>query len=255
MKFQEYNRYLAVFFASGFLLCLSFTGCSQKNPEELYKNALYSANTGDWRQTEKLMAKACDLDKNKILYSTLHAISLKRIGKVDSAIRELKILIRKIDSNILKYLCAKYYYDEHRYNDATKLLEDIYKENPHSIKIVKLLAQCMSELHDSKGIEYYRKLGRYSNFKNSPWQCNNIGVLYAENYDYTKATRYIYPLYTRNKNAQNPIILFNLAIIFDERNMQSKAIEFYKKFITHSTANLADQKKNAALRLKILMKE
>jgi tetratricopeptide (TPR) repeat protein len=248
-------RFLAgVFFV---LIVCGVVGCSGSNDvNSMLKLSMQQAMAGQWKNSLNLAEDVLAEDKTNIDALLLRAVAADNLDQhdvaIDSALQAVKI---NPDNFVALYTIGRLYSKENmRLSDAISYLEKAHNLNPNDINTLILLANNSIKLKSAKSRIYLSKLSSLDGaYASDALYLNMLGCANIFNNNLKEAGKNIVAAYNCDKLVKDPIITYNLAVLFDSYYKRSQnAVGYYNKFLELAAKNpaYADMKSEVTARLK-----
>ncbi len=153
-------------------------------------------------------------------------------GKIDLAMNYYKTALRKNPKNVdAIFGVAACEQIKNNGDVATKLYLRILKLDPRNVAAINNLIMILSEKDLSTALSTMEQLEKMNVL--DPMLFAQLGSLKARNGDYTSALRFL--KIGLNKLPQNALIMYSLAIVYEEINNEKLALEYYEKTLANIT--------------------
>lgn len=232
--------------------------CSKEKTEEpvdtgrLLSEAVDYGEKGYW---EKAAAMASEVIKhepgNTDALLTL-GIAYSYMGKTGDAVDELKKVCDKDPGSfIAQYMTGYLLFKKKEYNEALPFLAKAREIDANNVSPIILLGETYMILGDSqKASTYFALAAKSPELKNNSGPWNELGVLFLERKETSKASRCFVHAYKLDPDS--PVVTLNLATLLDKYlNKKANAVKFYKSYLNLTEGNPELDKKREAVQKRI----
>jgi len=245
---------LIVLLTASVITAINISSCSREAPEELMKNAVEAAKSGDWDYARDYAGKAVARDEAAVDARLLLGICHHYLGDQKQAIMNIE---KAVEENP-NYFQAQYIYgwilcENKKFAKALSPLRKAYDLEHNHKQVLTLLVRASLEQNLEEGAGYMQRLMVRSEDQDKPEGFNALAFFQLEKANFTRAD--IFFQQALRQDPDNPVILQNRAVLHDAYlNQEDKALNFYRRCLKASQeAADNDRVKKILERLRTLM--
>ncbi len=210
--------------------------------EQLYSRATHAAFACDFEEALSLTEKCLDRQPDHVQALVLHGYCRYRLMTPEQMVRDSSTVVTHMERAarlapadfLAQYYLGWMLFEAGQYGRALEPLERAYELRAQcpdrDDSVLVMLSMCCVNQNLVRGRTYLQALRRFRGFERSPLVYNALGVLNAKQRDYQGALGSFREALQRDAN--NAVVLQNLAVLFDERLQHpDEAMRYYARAI------------------------
>ena len=238
---MKFTRFLSIVLPAALFIC----GCDNKNAtNDRLNNAINQAQQGNWNTAGKEAAELSAALPNATAPMLLRALAYEKQGDLAKAIDLARQCVTNSPKDFTSHytLGRLYSLDPKRDAEAFTVLEKAHSLKPDDTDTLVLLCNIGIKRHEPNTDKYLNLLMHKPEFSNSAQLYYMLGVRQAEKRNVMAAQRFMMNALNKSGNANNPDLIYRIALCFDQNKFPPKEIKkFYNLFLrSKGVKNKAD---------------
>ncbi len=236
-------------------------GCGGASTEDLYARATRAAFELDHDEALALTRRCLEREPDHVKALILQGYCRYRLMTAEELARDCSPVVTPLEKAaqlapadfVAQYYHGWMLFEAGQYGRALGPLERAYELRAQcpdrEDNVLAMLSMCCVHQNLSRGRTYLQALRRFRGFERSPLVYNAIGVLNVKQQDYQGALAAFMEALNRDPN--HPVVLQNLAVLFDERLQRTdEAMRYYARAIAARQA-LRDSSRQDEIRRRL----
>ncbi len=213
---------------------LSAVSCQRRDSEELLREAMTAAQSGDWEYAREYARRAGSRDEREYRADMLLGLSHYYLNDKENAIPPLRRAAERLPENFTaQYLYGWILCENDNYPEALPPLRRAFEMDDQHPQVLALLVRACLEQNLIEGVRYAQRLMSHEEYRRRPEPLNAIGILWMGEPNYQRANAFFQQALQRQQD--NPVILQNLAVLHDlYLNDRRTAIQYYRRCMAAS---------------------